>query len=148
MHAVKSSDTIYSVKAKVFDHTGLPPEQQWLYFAGTLLADSRTLADYNIGPEKCTLYMDLHLPWPRNRTHIQVNTSSRFGCKTIISAKVCCSATINSIKERIHDETSIPPDRQHLTLDGNLLKNGQALGDYNSGGSCVLALQLGLPGGK
>jgi hypothetical protein len=106
------------------------------------------LADYNIGPEKCTLYLDLHLPWPRDRTHIQVNTSGPFGCKTIISAKVCSATTVDSIKERIHDETGIPPDRQHLTLDGNLMKNGRTLWEYNGQGSCNLTLQLSLPGSK
>jgi hypothetical protein len=96
LHAVKSSDTIYSVKAKVFDKTGLPPEQQRLYFAGKLLVDSCTLADYNIGPEKCTIYLDLHLPWPRDRVQIQVDTSGPFGCKTIISAQICRSTTVDT----------------------------------------------------
>lgn len=42
------SDTVENVKTKVQDKLGLNPNQQRLYYAGRLLEDNRTLADYNV----------------------------------------------------------------------------------------------------
>ena len=58
---VNLSESVESVKYKIYDKNGFPPEEQRLIWGGKQLEDSRILQDYNIHKE-ATLHLVLRLP--------------------------------------------------------------------------------------
>ncbi|KAK9818391.1 hypothetical protein WJX72_011860 [[Myrmecia] bisecta] len=141
---VKSSSTIADIKRQIQEKEGITTASQRLFFADRALADSVTLAQYNMQPgSTILLVLRLSRADKINRAaeagRVQI-LATTFNGKTL-ALEVHGLDTVDMLKSQVTDREGIPPERFRLIHVGLHLEDGSILAEYGIGkGSTVHVL--------
>ena len=133
---VESEDSIETVKSKIQDKEGVPPDQMIIYYKGKQLEDNRLLSDYNIQNHD-TIIMTL-----RMRGHTYRKIYIKNGEQTTI-LEVCFCYDVGYLKERIFKKTGIKPQVQKLSFKGKAFdKENESIQTYGLEEGSVIDLEI------
>ncbi|KAJ8029358.1 Polyubiquitin-C [Holothuria leucospilota] len=164
---VESSDTIERVKSKIQDIRGTPADKQRLFFGGCELAESRTLADYNIQNQSIVRLL-LHLTqgkqmkddkslsdysiWKGSILHLVLNLGGNINVIKIliesatgqtISLQCTICETVKEIKEKIEEKLDcFPKERQRLFYEGIELEDERSCSFYKIANNSKVILNM------
>ena len=128
---VAASDTIKSVKLKIWEREGIPPDHQRLIYSGKLLESSNTVEECNIQSENT-----LHLVHSRVEKVLFIKFVDG---NTIMLGFEACD-TIGKVKAKIHECKEIPPDQQQLFFNLRELDDDHTLAYYDIQDESILYL--------
>ncbi|XP_058094641.1 polyubiquitin 11-like [Magnolia sinica] len=117
---VKTWYTIRDIKTTIESMLGTPQHQQMLIYAGKLLDDDPTLAEYGIKSES-TLQLRPY--------EMQIFFKPLTGRTISLVMKLC--DTIKSVKAKIQEKEGTPVRNLRLVYAGKLLEDNRTLQDYN-----------------
>jgi ubiquitin C len=124
-----TSDTVASVKAKLEELEGIPPQHHDLLYSGRILRDGHKLSDHNV-VEESTLYLLVRriscgggcCSSDDDSIYIYVQTRTS---KTLALQVDPSSDTITDVRRKISGH------HQSLFLAGNKLKDNRTFGSYH-----------------
>ena len=131
---VEANEPIEEVKQKIQEKTGLPPEQQRLIHAGTLMHDGGFLSDYSIQKE-ATVYL------VRRLCRYEVFIKNQITSHTL-TLQVEASYTIQYLNAMIEAKEGISRDQQQLIFCDIPLEERRTLKYYSITHKSTLRLIL------
>lgn len=133
---VVPTETLNSVKTKIRDREGIPPEAQFFRFASKVLADtSRTLADYNI-QKQSTLNLGMQLRGG-SATGLTVRTLT----DELLPLEVEVTDAVEVVRAKVQEITGVAPEKLFLNFGEKTLEDGKTLADYEVKKDSVLHLR-------
>lgn len=136
------TETIKSIKEKVYAKVGLKPESQVMLLSGSPLEDDATLSSYNISTSS-TLHVVLRAksddsqpessggPHPGTDDDDLVQIFVRTVTGMTFGLEVNLSSTVGDVKAKIQRLKGLPSDEQELLIRGEPLQDALKLRDYN-----------------
>ena len=139
---VRVSDTVASVKAKVYEIQQISPDQQELVYAGRKLNDTQVLSECGVREGDA-----IHLIFACNEALEHINIKIFQGIDTrSITVPVQSSDRVADVKRKIFEAESIPQEQQRLIYAGAELQDNQTLGEKNiQNGATVYLCQVSRP---
>jgi ubiquitin C len=136
MLEVEPTDRIETIKPKIEDQNGSPPQKQLFVFNGKDLKDGNSFQDYNIQRDS-TLHLFL-----KNPDIIEIFVKTLIGKQ--ITLQVEPNARIEDVKARIQEAEGIPSNQQLLLFAGKHLVDSNTLQDYSIQNNSTLNLVIPL----
>ena len=120
---VEASDTVETLKARIWDKERIQPQQQRFFFEGKQLVGGRRLNEYNIKHESI-----VHLV-------LRVRGCMQLFVKTVtgrtITLEVEASDSVRVVKTKIEDKEGVPIHKQRLIFAGQIMSDEKSLSHYN-----------------
>ena len=126
---VEPNRSIRTLKLLIEKKERIPPDQQCLIFAGNELKDSSTVHDYDIRKGSV-----LHLI-------LKIVVFLKMSTGKFRSLELKSSDTIRDVKDKIHFQEGISPDRQRLMSDGIRLEDSLSVGECSIQNQAILHLE-------
>jgi ubiquitin C len=131
--AVNSTDTIKSVKDKIYKREGIPSFRQVLVFEGVILEDEEILKNYNI-KENCAMRLEINLS-KRMRGGIgkliPLTVKLLDGRTFEFNKEIYDLNTVKELKDVIGQKAGLSKMGISLIMYGRRLEDNYTLKDYN-----------------